>query len=467
MGLSPAEEAAAQLVHSDITLALRNLLSTKSLTLLGSRSTGLAAPTSDLNYRVDIDSPEQSSTTESQESTPKATKSTTRSILKRIWEGLQESNDIARTELVLAPVPILKCRHRATGLDIQFQTMSPSQASQQYTAAYLSEFPSLRPLYILIRHFLEIRDLTAVFRGGLGSYTILMMIVAALKHSRGVYSPVDLGGQLLHVLEFYGNANLYENGFSVDPPRTFKKIRESKRTPEERKALYSDLQLQGIEYLIKNSNRRKPYLLCLQDPADAYNDLGRPSYAIKHVQTIFKKMHTSIKKGLSQPGLTQRFKDWSLLAPMVQADYTLFEIARRNLERCHKPDAELTLEDATEDTISALLERRLKIYKGEMEEDDLPFTRAPPDPEPGLITKYESEGLYPNEYVIKPHARPKRSRRQMNLRAVRMIAKRRVKREKKKKIDDADAAKAEAPAAEKKTNGGGSGTLSLKRVMTD
>ena len=462
MRLSPAEEAAAQLVHSDITSVLRELLATKSLTLLGSRSTGLAAPNSDFNYRVDIDSPEQSYTKDSQELTPKAAKSTISSILKRIRRSLQESNDIATTELVFTPVPMIKCRHRATGLDITFQPMSPSQASQQYSASYLSELPSLRPLYILVRHFLEIRDLTAVDRGGFGPYTILMMIVAALKHSRGEFPPNDLGGQLLHVLDFYGNANLYENGFSVDPPRTFKKIRESKRTPEEREALYSDLQLQGIEYLIKNSNPRRPYLLCLQDPANAYNDLGRPSYAIKYVQTIFKKMHASIKKALSQPGLTQRFEDWSLLAPMVRADYSLFEINRRNLERCNNPDAKLTPEDATEGTISALLERRLKIHKGEMEEDDLPFTPASPDLEPDLITKYESEGWYPNEYVIKPHAKPKRSRRQMNNRAAKKVAKRRQEREMKKRIGGADVAKDEAPAAEETRDDEGEGTLLSK-----
>ena len=447
MRLSPAEEAAAQLVQSDVTAELRKILSTESLTLLGSRSTGLATPTSDFNYRVDIDSPEQSSTKDGQELTPKATRSTTRSLLKRVSRGLQESDDTATTELIIDPVPMIQRKHRATGLSIQFQTMSPSQASQQYTAAYLSEFPSVRPLYILIRHALEIRDLTTVSRGGLGSYTIFMMVVAALKHSRGEFSPNDLGGQLLHVLDFYGHANLYENGLSVDPPRTFKKSRESKQTPEERKALYSDRQLQGIEYLIKNSNPRKPYLLCLQDPADAYNDLGRPSYAIKHVQMIFKKMHTSIKKTLSQPELALKSRDWSLLAPMVRADYALFEIIRHNLECCHDPDNKLKPENTTDDTVLDLLERRLKVYKGESKYDDLPSAPASTDPEPSLITKYKSEGWYPNEYVIKPHAKPKRSRRQMNLRAARMVAKRRTKREK-KMIGDVDAKEDEHDAKE-------------------
>lgn len=489
MRLSPAEEAAAQLVHSDVTLALQEFLSTKSLTMLGSRSTGLAAPISDFNYRIDIDSPEQSFTNGSPELITRAAKSTRRRVLEGIWRGLKESKDIATTKLVFAPVPIIKCRHRATGLRIQFETMSPSQASQQYTAAYLSEFPSLRPLYILIRHFLDIRGLTAVSRGGLGSYTILMMIVAALKHSRGEFAPDDLGGQLLYVLNFYGNANLYDNGFSVEPPRTFKKGNR-KRSREERKAIYSDPQLQGIEFLIKNSSSRKPYLLCLQDPANAYNDLGRPSYAIKHIQSTFKEKHTFIKKALSRSGLTQKFEDWSFLAPMVRADYSHFEITRRDIEHCHTPDVGLNPEDADEGTISALLERRLKTHKGEKKEENLPFdpantdfsfspadtdipsisadadlppsradantpsnpadTEIPSDPsntdfKPGLITKYiRSHGWFPNEYIFKPYAKPKRSRGQIERRTARMLAKKKEHRNK----SDANAAKEKLPAAE-------------------
>ena len=557
MRLGPAEEAAAQLVHSNVILALQELLSTKSLTLLGSRSTGLAAPISDFNYRIDIDSPERSSTNGSPELITMAAKSTRRRILEGIWRGLKKSKDIATTKLIFAPVPIIKCRHRATGLRIQFETMSPSQASQQYTAAYLSEFPSLRPLYILIRHFLDIRGLTAVSRGGLGSYTILIMIVAALKHSRGEFAPDDLGGQLLHVLNFYGNANLYDNGFSVEPPRTFKK-RKRKRSREERKAIYSDPQLQGIEYLIKNSSSRKPYLLCLQDPANAYNDLGRPSYAIKHIQLSFKEMHTSIKKALCHAGLTQKIEDWSFLAPMIRADYSPFEIIRRDIEDCNTPDAGLNPEDADEDTISALLERRLKIYKGEKEGEDLPFnpentdlpfspadtditsisadadlppspadadipsnpadtdipsdpsntdipsnssnTDIPSDPsntdipfnssntdipsnpsntdipsnpsntdipsnpvttdvKPGLITKYnykwKSTALYPNEYNFKLHLKQKRSKRQIERRLARWIAKMRAKITAYRDKRDAKAAKEEPPAAEETSAGEG------------
>ena len=538
MRLSPAEEVAAQLVHSDVTLALRQVLSTKRLTLLGSRSTGLAAPTSDFNYRIDIDSPKRSSTDNSPELTTDGAKSTRRRVLEGIWKYLEESKNIAATELVFAPVPIIKCRHRATGLRIRFEIMAPSQASQQYTAAYLSEFPSLRPLYILIRHFLEIRGLTAVSRGGLGSYTILMMIVAALKQFRAESAPNDLGRQLLHVLKFYGNANLYDFTFSVEPPCIFSKEKPM-RSRAEGSSISSDPQLYRIVYPAKNSSGRgrKSYLLCLQDPANAYNDLGRPSYAIKHIQLIIQKMRTSIKKAVSRPKLTQKHEDWSFLAPMVRADYSLFEITRRHIEDCNTPDAGLNPEDADKDTISALLERRLKIYRGEMEEDklllypedpespsnpadtdtssnppdtdlptksedtdihsktpvtdspsnpsdtdspsepadtdrssnppdtdlpsksvdtDLPSKPADIDSRPGIITKYNSTGWYPNEYIFKPHAKQNRSRRQIEQRTARMVAKRRAYRNK----DGADAMKEKVPVAEKTSDSMGELTSS-------
>ena len=510
MSLSPAEEAAAQLVHSDVTLALQGLLSTKSLTLLGSRGTGLAAPTSDFNYRIDIDTPKRPATNKSPEMTTNAAKSTRERVLEGIWRRLKKSKDIAPTKLVFAPVPIIKCRHRATGLRIQFQVMAPSQASQQYTAAYLHEFPSLRPLYILIRHFLEIRGLTAVSQGGLGSYTILMMIVAALKHSGAKVLPDDLGGQLLRVLNLYGNINLCDFGFSVEPPHIFNK-KKPKQSRAERSNFHSDPQFQGMVYLTKCSRggARKPYLLCLQDPADAYNDLGRPSYAIKHIQLIFRNMRTFIKKHHSRRGLTQESEDWSFLAPMVRADYSSFEITRRDIEHCNTPDAGFNPEDVDEDTISALLERRLKTYRRVMEAESLPSNLAdsdspgnpadanpPSDPtdtdlpstpadhdspsnpadtdsKPGLITKYNSTGWGPNEYNLKPSLitkykstgwypneyifeKQKRSRRQIDARTARMVTKKREWRNK----ASADTAKEVPPPANETSGGEGESTVS-------
>ena len=205
-------------------------------------------------------------------------------VLRTIEKGLRRSGRIIDIEIVTAHAPLVNCIHRATGLKISLQTMAKFQATQQYTAAYLAEIPPLRPLYVLIRHTLEMRNLTTVFDGGLGSYTILMIIVTALKHASGKFAPQDLGAQLLHILDFYGNADLYKQGFSANPPRVFGQSKYKQWPLDERSARSNDPQLRGMDEIVQKSETRKPYLLCLQDPANYFNDPGKNAYAIKHIQ---------------------------------------------------------------------------------------------------------------------------------------------------------------------------------------
>lgn len=43
----------------------------------------------------------------------------------------------------------------------------------------------------------------------------------------------------------------------------------------------------------------QPYLLCLQDPADADNDLGRKGYGWKHIQATIRALRSSIVQQMS------------------------------------------------------------------------------------------------------------------------------------------------------------------------
>ena len=233
MRLSPREEAASELVISDVNSVARyNDPDMKPLALLGSRSTGLATPISDFDFSFTspnslpggwIIPPSEDSVSQPQPSN-KEVKAKIVKALRKVQRRFLFSSKFCNTELLMyARVPIIRSIHVDTGLQVQIQTMAPYQASREYTMAYLSEYPSLRPLYIILRYGLELRNLTTVFEGGLGSYSIIMMIVTALKHSSGKFASDDLGGQLLHVLGFYGSADLYKFGFSADPPRTFEK----------------------------------------------------------------------------------------------------------------------------------------------------------------------------------------------------------------------------------------------------
>ena len=309
--LSPAEKLASEAVAAEVESILQELLPRHSLSVVGSHRTDLATPTSDIDFSLFLPSPEKNA------SAPGSRSQSLRIAqkdLRKIHRGLHNSLSFREAELVFARVPLVKAVHYRTWLQVQISTMSPDRYDTIFTAAYLAEFPTLRPLFILLRHALEMRNLNTPFEGGLGSYSLLMMIVAALKQVSGQYARTDLANHLLHVLDFYASADLYLFGFCVDPPRTFKKAGSG----------------------LFPMNHRKPYMLCLQDPADATNDLGRNAYAIKHVQRLFGQARLQLMRDMvswEQKTIEQRkAMKGGLLNLLVRANYRIFEFGRKRVQ---------------------------------------------------------------------------------------------------------------------------------------
>lgn len=364
MKLTPTEEAASRIVTAEVTTILRNHVPNSSLTLIGSRNTGLAIPLSDLDFSVSAASSAEGKEW-NYETSPRQTARAAERSLRVIEKHLRASASFSRPELVHARVPLVTSKHLPTGLDVQIQTLAPYQSAQEYTAAYLTELPSLRSLYIILRHSLEVRNLTTVYDGGLGSYTILMMIVTALKHSSGKFAADDLGGQLLHVLDFYANADLYKHGFSADPPRVFDKVNEA-RPLEEREARLLDPQLSGIDHILQRRNIRKPYLLTLQDPANDLSDLGKNAYAIKHVQATFKVACEGIRRAVQRQSLKSddpnKGGTWSCLDFLIKADYKAFEIARSKIQ--HTIDQDGTGVNTSTEAIRRDMHDRANEFRG-------------------------------------------------------------------------------------------------------
>ena len=378
MRLTPQEDAASHFVISDVNSVTRN----ERITLLGSRSTGLATPISDFDFSITLPNslpggwilPDDEKNIFQLQLSENDNKNKAVKVLSKIERHFHSSSKFRNTEFVRhARVPIIRSTHVATGLEVQIQTMAQYRAAHEHTLAYLSEFPSLRPLYIILRYCLELRDLTTVFRGGLGSYSLLMMIVTAMKHANGKFATDDLGGQLIHVLEFYGGADLYKVGFSANPPRVFEKQKEGWSLKERMNRL-TDAQLIGIDQMQK-FHPKKPYLLCLQDPANPYNDLGKNAYAIKHIQATFNALKENLQTALEERNKgsddSAKGKRFFFLEPLVKADYRAFELHRSRIERCassRKPGDQ----DYSNERIRTEFERRVNQYKGvEKETDDL------------------------------------------------------------------------------------------------
>lgn len=328
------EMKGARQVALQVRRIVQSNLKDSSCEVIGSYSTGLAMPSSDIDFSVTLAAVDRDATSHRKSLGGRGFQKLYRSALFKIQRALGKEFDFGHNaELVHARIPIVRATHQATGLEVQIQMWSGIKRQEQYTLAYLSEYPMLRPLYFVLRSCLRMRGLGRTYEGGLGSYATLMLVVNALKHGAGQYDPLDVGRQLLHFLFFYSRIDLYHDGFSVDPPRRFVKDRKN--------AVAEDPVLCGIDAMAK-IDARYPYLLCLQDPADPTNDLGTKAYAIKHIQRTFKNTRNrvldNLRKYNAQSSSTSKsLAKVALLAPLVRANYQDFEY-RRAMLSVYEPD---------------------------------------------------------------------------------------------------------------------------------
>lgn len=68
------------------------------------------------------------------------------------------------------------------------------------------------------------------------------------------------------------------------------------------------------------------YMLCLQDPADETNDLGRKAATIKHAQATFLDIHAMLLKDIEENTCA------SILSPLVGSSYLMDKPTRDKLD---------------------------------------------------------------------------------------------------------------------------------------
>ncbi|KAL8909105.1 MAG: hypothetical protein Q9207_000439 [Kuettlingeria erythrocarpa] len=305
--------------------------------VIGSHSTGLAMPWSDIDVTITLPDIDEEAAAHHKSLTGRKYQKLYYKTLRQLRQSFAKDPDFAldaEALIIHARVPILRVLHRRTGLEVQIQIHTGLHQQQQYTLAYLAEYPTLRPLYFVLRSCLQVRLLNKTYAGGLGSYSILIMIVNALKHASGRYDRHDVAQHLLHVLRFYARSDLYLNGFSVEPLRMFHKGKMS-MTSEDCLERATDPVLRGIG-AIASPKPSMPYLLCLQDPADPSNDLGKQAYAIKHIQATFGKARRTMIRAMGAWKRLSKFsleaKHLGLLDALVCADYKHFDANRKRIK---------------------------------------------------------------------------------------------------------------------------------------
>jgi non-canonical poly(A) RNA polymerase PAPD5/7 len=101
-----------------------------------------------------------------------------------------------------AKVPIVKFIDSKTGIqvDISFNQENGIQ-NTIVVNRYLKEFDALRPLVMVLKYFMQSRDLQEPYTGGIGSYALTLMAVSFLQ-VRKKASPVSIVVQNTNLLTY-------------------------------------------------------------------------------------------------------------------------------------------------------------------------------------------------------------------------------------------------------------------------
>lgn len=248
----------------------------------GSSLTGLARPTSDIDFRI----------LHPAHTLPRPTKLERRGLLEElhlIRRRLQKNERFTDVTLLHSRYPLVSAIDKKTGLQVQIVAASSTVGhTRDAVIKYKGVHPFLPELFPVIQAFFRSRGLAEVYTGGFGTYTIFMMIVAALRFSEKTRNAAE---GLVTFFTFWSHdptvksSPFYRKGISIEPPVLFDKY-ENPVGPEQ---LVQRMKAGETPYLPE-------YMLCLKDPVDPTNDLGHKSAAIKHFRATCAEVVEAMSK---------------------------------------------------------------------------------------------------------------------------------------------------------------------------
>ncbi|XP_015936717.1 uncharacterized protein LOC107462614 [Arachis duranensis] len=202
-----------------------------------------------------------------------------------------------------ARVPIIKFVEKKSGLafDVSFDLDNGPKAAE-YIQEAVARWPPLRPLCLILKVFLQQRELNEVYSGGIGSYALLAMLMAMLRNLRETQASAEhnLGVLLVHFFDFYGRKlNTTDVGVACNGA--------------------------GI-FFSKSSkgflNKGRPFLIGIEDPQAPENDIGKNSFNYFQIRSAFSMAYTTLTntKTIMNLGPSR-----SILGTIIRPDSVLLE----------------------------------------------------------------------------------------------------------------------------------------------
>jgi len=215
---------------------VRTVLPDSALELFGSERTGLALAMSDIDLRLmskeDLEAPVAPVLPP-----PRIQRQRLLDYIYKLHRYLLRRREYEQCTVLHARYPLISMLDRATGLDVQIVLSNDTSLSRLMIQKYSQEYPYIRQVYSVVRTMLEIRGLTDTFRGGFGSYTIFMMVVASLRHYQGQQRPGDAAVALRAFFSFWTTFDTTTKGVSLEPAEFYDKATEAPMSGKVRAAL--------------------------------------------------------------------------------------------------------------------------------------------------------------------------------------------------------------------------------------
>ncbi|KAK3804510.1 MAG: hypothetical protein J3Q66DRAFT_362541 [Benniella sp.] len=224
--------------------------------------------------------------------------------LNRLASHLRRSG-IANEVTVIskAKVPLVKFKESITGIpvDISFN-LTNGIDSGQVISTYINEIPALRPLTMLVKYFLMIKNHNEVYKGGIGSYTTVIMILSFLQmHPQiqvGNIDPMDnLGVLLIEFFELYGLCFNYT--------RVGLTVRDNDMPTNHRSG--------------RSGQAQKLLLSCI-DPNDPTNDTAKGSYSLQKIREVFAGAYGALTQAVQNRDRELFMDDKRVSSSHVQFD---------------------------------------------------------------------------------------------------------------------------------------------------
>lgn len=256
--ISPTHEevsARAELV-ANVTAIVHTIWPMAKVEVFGSYATNLYLPTSDIDMCI-LNTPQGGG--ESPEFSEHL----------ELAQAIRNVKGFARrVNFIKARVPLVKIVSSTCNVqcDISFGHGN-GPANVQVIRGYLAEFPALRPLLLVLKCFLQQRSLNEVFSGGLGSYSVLLLVVSHLQMMGYNFpgSAANLGTALQQLFQLYGRIfNYCIVGIRVKDGGCY-----YDKFPKYRTSAGDTMRFS------------------LEDPNDESNELGRNSYAASRIRKAF------------------------------------------------------------------------------------------------------------------------------------------------------------------------------------